>query len=322
MNSYFNIRISFDKNQISICEEIERSAMNEYECDGIHEFSLNEEEVDSILGEKVVGAGNLSEEDISLLEDSILTSGTITKDFFFYGDRDQERAEYFFAFLNSDYSELSILLEQKDGEDWNDSWRENFQPIIVSDNIKIYPSWMKEESKSDPSVIYIYPGQGFGTGDHETTFLCLKLLDEINSQALNSGSCLDLGCGSGILGIAAIKKGLKKVHFCDVDVCALENTRQNLKHNKISEDDDEILSFLRDDFYLNNKYDLVFANIIQNILLMECNLITDSTVSGGYLILSGLIKGQEKEVLEKYSAFEQIKLITKGEWLAILLRKL
>ena len=322
MNNYFNIRISFKKDQIELCEEVERSAINQFQCDGIHDFSLSEEDIDSILGDKAIGAGNLSEEDIDALEDSILAQETITKDFFFHGEDDKKRAEHFFSFLNANYSELTALLEEKKGEDWNESWRENFKPIIVSDEIKIYPSWMKGEDGADESCIYIYPGQGFGTGGHETTFLCLKLLDEIKNDKLIKENCLDLGCGSGILGIAAFKKGYKNIHFCDVDICALENTRQNLKHNNITEDDNGILSFLRDDFYINKKYELIFANIIQNILLRERDLITESAVRGGYLILSGLLKGQEKEILEQYSDFEQVKLINKGDWIAILLKKL
>ncbi len=323
MSNYFKVNVAFENEEIKFCENIENRALNVYQCDGIEDYSLGEEEIDKILGDKAYGGGNLSDEDINILEESVMLTKSIVKNFYFYQGDANERAQEFFDFLDKDYPSIKVVLEECEGEDWNESWRENFKPIIISSKTKIYPSWYKENQKEeDPSIVYIYPGQGFGTGGHETTFLCLQLLEDIIDKNLGLKTCLDFGCGSGILGITAIKKGISTVHFCDVDVDAIENCRQNFNHNEIIEDGEKTLSFLRDDFYGTQEYDLVFANIIQGILLKEKATITESTKHAGHLILSGLLKGQEEEIIQEFNDYKFLKKVEKGDWIALLMQKL
>lgn len=321
MSTYFVVRVDFKKEEISLLGEIEQKAISSWGCDGVQEYSLDESDIDEILGDKAFGGGNISEEDLNILEGSFLNRESIQIDFFFYNENANKRARDFGDFLKTHYSHLPFQIEEAEMQDWNENWRENFQPIIVSDNLKVIPSWQKEEYSSDPNCIFIYPGQGFGTGGHETTFLCLEIFDQIR-KTKSFKNCLDFGCGSGILGIGALKNGVDTVHFCDVDVNALENCRQNFKFNEIIEDGEKALSFLREDFNRTHDFDLVFANIIENILLREKRILSESTASGGSLIVSGLLKGQENNIIKDFTDFKVIEIKNRGDWVGILFEKL
>jgi len=165
---------------------------------------------------------------------------------------------------------------------------------------------------------------GFGTGSHETTFLCLKLFLDILGDLPYQKSCLDFGCGSGILGIAfsLIYEDISPVHYYDIDQVALKNTLQNMEINKREQKYAKLLlPNQRDE--INRKYSLVFANILQNVLLAEAKYLANCVEVGGYLILSGLLKGQEQEVIANMTMENKnllfVKTVTKNDWVAVLM---
>ena len=161
---------------------------------------------------------------------------------------------------------------------------------------------------------------GFGTGNHETTFLCLKLYEKV--RALKKvNTVLDFGCGSGILGIAAIKKDLASIDFVDIDADALDNCLQNLNFNNYESYSTNHGLMLRNRFKEEKEYDLVFANILENVLELEHDLLVNTTKSDGMLIISGLLIGQEENIVNQYREFQLVEMLTKGDWVALLFKK-
>ena len=184
---------------------------------------------------------------------------------------------------------------------------------------------MKEDYKGRDDAIFIYPGQGFGTGTHETTYLCLKLLDELIGSKETFKRCLDFGCGSGILGISAMAICPLEVDFCDIDLNALNNCQQNLDLNFESSFYKEKIKLIeRSHFELKEEYDLVYANILENVLFLEGDLLIKSLKRKGKLILSGILLEQEENILGFFNEEKGLKLISikeRGHWKALLFEK-
>ena len=141
--------------------------------------------------------------------------------------------ENFQKYLRNNYTGSVFKTEVKPWEDWNSEWRKSFETIDISPRLRVVPEWERDNWSNNEEALFIYPGMGFGTGNHETTFLCLQFLDEIVFKRKEIfDTCLDFGCGSGILGIAALKLTKKlSVDFCDLEVEALENCKNNLEIN-------------------------------------------------------------------------------------------
>lgn len=295
-------------------EKLDQLAFQDYESQGKLEYSLDEQRVDEILGEKAFCGGDLPEDVFNDLETQ-LESESVGSYFWLLEDK----AEAFAAFCES--KQIKFEFKTLENQDWNEKWRENFKEIIISDTLKVTPSWEKKDD-SDGEV-FIYPGMGFGTGNHETTYLCLKLFEKIVQELDEKDKCLDFGCGSGILGIAAIKKLKSSVDFVDIDVDALDNCLLNLQLNEFESYNPYHELVLRDRYQLKEEaFPVVFANILENVLLLERETISTSTAPGGYLIISGLLKGQEEDILKAYSnEFELIEMETKGDWVALLTKK-
>ena len=165
---------------------------------------------------------------------------------------------------------------------------------------------------------------GFGTGSHETTFLCLKFYEELGSNKIDT--CMDFGCGSGILGLAVyLKNKTKRNCLYDIDESAIENTKQNIELNNFKPEDFEIYLPHTYAQIAGEKFDLVFANILQQTLIQERKKIFNHLKKNSILILSGLLRGQEVEVIEDYQShdpnLELVEVKTKGDWLALMMRK-
>jgi len=210
---------------------------------------------------------------------------------------------------------LELSVSDVDADDWFNSWKKFYQPIEV-DEITILPVWQKYDGNG--KVVRIDPGMAFGTGEHESTKMCLKLLQRID---VSNKSIADIGCGSGILGIASLKLGAKKCYFSDIDAIALNNLVDNLRINNV----EEFSTYERASLADGNPpvADLVFANITADILIMLSNDIPKLLHDGSYVILSGIIKERENEVL---SAYEKVglKLLEKLEmkdWRGVLFIK-
>lgn len=198
-------------------------------------------------------------------------------------------------------------LDQLEDKDWEREWMDNFKPMQFGEKLWICPSWC---DIPDPDAVNIMldPGLAFGTGTHPTTSLCLQWLD---GQDLSDKTVLDFGCGSGILGIAAIKLGAKRVIGVDIDPQALLATRENAKRNGCEEDFELYLPEEQPD----EPVDMVLANILAGPLRELRELISSQCHSGGRLVLSGILESQAAEINELYSEFfEMDEPAFKEEW--------
>ncbi len=293
--------------------DIDQMAFQSFGCLGKVDYDLDEPAVDKLLGEKAYCGGELPQDVFDIIEeDQVDKEGG---KYFWETERD---AESFAAELTK--LGIKYLKTSEAKQDWNEAWRKDFKEIVISDTLKVVPSWEKEQNFDSENEVYIYPGMGFGTGNHETTFLCLKLYEKARSLRKIS-TVLDFGCGSGILGIAAIKKDHARVDFVDIDSDALDNCLQNLNFNNYENYSAGHSLVLRERYENIVSYDLVFANILENVLESERDLLNCVTNKEGLLIVSGLLKGQEENITKIYSTFALVDIVFKGDWVAILFQK-
>lgn len=296
---------------------IESMAMNDFSALGIEEFSLNESEVDEILGDRSYSGGDLTQDVLDEVENWVLGRPNNYRFFFTNGPN----ATSFHDEIKNLFLCESQVEEQKT-QDWNAEWKKHYAPITVNENLEIIPSWKIDHKSNSREQIYIYPGMGFGTGSHETTFLCLKqFTDYLLDSRLEA--VLDFGSGSGILGLSVFKFFKEaKVDFYDIDPEANKNCYQNAQTNNL-----EAYSFrlLLPDFRdkILDQYDLVFANILESILMQEKNYLISRVRPKGFLILSGLLRPQAKGIIDTYTKDGMILLnhAEKGDWASLLFRK-
>jgi ribosomal protein L11 methyltransferase len=298
-------------------ERVESLAMQEYDCLGIEEFSMNEEEVDALLGERSYSGGDLPSELINEVDAKMLASPCHYRFFFSL----QEKAQGFFETMKPKIL-AEMQIESQDSQDWNAEWKKHYDRIWVNHKIEVIPSWLKEISPKSEKQLYIYPGMGFGTGSHETTYLCLKLFSE-NLDAIDFADCLDFGSGSGILGICALSLNqTARVDFYDIDPEANKNCYENVLINQL---DQRLYRLLLPEFRssLLNQYQLIFANILEGVLLSEKQNLFKHLSPNGHLIISGLLTHQVSGVIEAYleQGLTLVKQVHKGDWGAVLFRK-
>lgn len=290
-------------------DELVQQAIHDFDCAGVENYSLEEKEVDEILGERAYSGGDVPESVLDEVTEA--AEGGVV--FYFTG-----RPDSFIKFLG----DIPYTLEECDEQDWEMEWRKTYSPVQVTKELTIVPEWMRGDHFNKDSL-FIYPGQGFGTGRHETTFLCLKILME-DLRDTHLESCLDFGCGSGILGLAYLKFWNGRTIFCDIDKSALDNTVQNIALNFEGKDLSHCSVILRERLGSQQKSSLVFANILLSALKEEYSILSSSVMDGGYLIVSGLLLDQVEELKSHFLAekkFQFMKTLTQGDWAAILFQK-
>ncbi|MDO4439125.1 MAG: 50S ribosomal protein L11 methyltransferase [Eubacteriales bacterium] len=234
-----------------------------------------------------------------------------------------------------DIGEGSIEASETEDIDWMNNWKQFFKPFTVEDFL-IKPSWeeIPDEYKEDVEtkkikLIEIDPGTAFGTGSHETTQLCIKMIKKYVSP---DDKVLDIGTGSGILGIAALKSGAKSVVATDLDDVCMEAVKENTELNGISEDDFKLIigNILGDEEVIKEvgdaAYDIVVANILAPVIIMlaACGAADRHIKQGGIFITSGIINTKEEEVLAAFSAnknWEVIEVNHQGEWVNVTARR-
>lgn len=214
--------------------------------------------------------------------------------------------------------------------DWINNWKKYFSSFTIGD-ILIKPTWEEVKPEdADKFMIEIDPGISFGTGKHETTQLCIKQLIKYIESAKEAPTVLDVGCGSGILSIVALKLGAKEVVGTDLDADCMISTRDNMQVNHL---DEKLGTFyvgnLIDDTELQKKvgtekYDIVVANILADVIIPMAPVIPDRLKEGGYFITSGIIDFKENEVKEAIEAagLKVIEINHQGEWVNITAQKL
>lgn len=222
--------------------------------------------------------------------------------------------------------EGTIEESQTEDVDWVNNWKKYFHQFYV-DDILIIPSWedVKPEDE-DKMIIHIDPGTAFGTGMHETTQLCIR---QLRKYVTENTTILDVGCGSGILGMLALKFGAKYSVGTDLDPCAIEATYDNMKVNDIREDQYEVMiGNIIDDKEVQDrvgyeKYDIVVANILADVLVPLTPVILNQLKPGGFYITSGIIDDKEETVVNciKESGLEILEVKYQGEWVSVTARK-
>ena len=199
-------------------------------------------------------------------------------------------------------------------EDWAHSWKAHYQPLQVGRGLWVVPSWCTPPQPDAVNII-LDPGMAFGTGDHPTTSLCLEWLAE---QTLAGKTILDYGCGSGILSIAALKLGAQAAYAVDIDSQALNVTRQNAIHNGIH---DGLHVLLPSELPRHFQADIVLANILMGTLIELAPEIQSRVRPGGWLVLSGMLSGQEIEVRTHYQPAFTLTLNERQNWVRMVGRK-
>ena len=222
--------------------------------------------------------------------------------------------------------EGSIFVDETEDIDWINNWKQYFKQFYV-DDILIIPSWeeVKEEDK-DKMIIHIDPGTAFGTGMHETTQLCIR---QLKKYVTPETELLDVGTGSGILSIIALKLGAKHAVGTDLDPCAVPAVEENKEVNGIlPEAFDMMIGNIIDDKEVQDrvgyeKYDIVVANILADVLVPLTPVIVNQMKPGGIYITSGIIDEKEETVTEavKAAGLEVVEVTYQGEWVSVTARK-
>ena len=201
-------------------------------------------------------------------------------------------------------------------EDWERAWLDQFQPMQFGQRTWIVP-WNHElpeaAQAADAAIVRLDPGLAFGSGTHPTTALCLRWLDQLSAEGKLAGNTvLDFGCGSGILALAALKLGAAAAVGVDNDPQALSATHDNGERNGV-----HIAAYLPQDEPVAT-YPVVVANILASALDALAELLAARVAAGGQIALSGILHGQEGELLERYAAwFDQLEATQDGDWMRI-----
>jgi ribosomal protein L11 methyltransferase len=206
------------------------------------------------------------------------------------------------------------LIEDKN---WNEEWEKSVRVIEVSDKLVIKPTFKDYQAKPGQIIIIIDPKMSFGTGEHQTTKLVLQFLEK---NVKNGIRVLDVGSGTGVLAIAAVKLGAESAIAIDNDEWCYDNGRENCRLNSVDKEVDVKLGEIKD--IAGNNFDLITANIQKNILLDIAEEIKNRLKPGGLLILSGLLYNDEEDIVKKYSSlnFEMLEKKSLDEWMAVKLR--
>ena len=225
-----------------------------------------------------------------------------------------------------DIGEATIKESQTEDKDWINNWKQYFHQFYV-DDILIVPSWeeVKEEDK-DKMILHIDPGTAFGTGMHETTQLVIR---QLKKYVTPDTEMLDVGTGSGILGIVALKLGAKHVLGTDLDPCAVPAVAENKEANQIADETfDMVIGNIIDDKAIQDqagyeKYDIVTANILADVLIPLTPVIVNQMKKGAYYITSGILDVKEEVVVEavKAAGLTVVEVTHQGEWVSVTARK-
>ena len=225
-----------------------------------------------------------------------------------------------------DIGEATIEESQTEDKDWINNWKQYFHQFYV-DDILIVPSWeeVKAEDK-DKMILHIDPGTAFGTGMHETTQLVIR---QLKKYVTPDTEMLDVGTGSGILGIVALKLGAKHVLGTDLDPCAIPAVAENKEANQIADESfDMVIGNIIDDKAIQDqagyeKYDIVTANILADVLIPLTPVIVNQMKKGAYYITSGILDVKEEVVVEavKAAGLTVVEVTHQGEWVSVTARK-
>lgn len=213
----------------------------------------------------------------------------------------------------------SLQTEERyvDDNDWKYKWKEYFKPCRITNKITVKPTWENYDACDGELVIEIDPGMAFGTGTHETTSLCMKLMEKYIGSDAYEKKVLDVGCGSGILSIGAALLGCKDVVGIEIDEDAVRVAKENVTTNNVGEH----VRIIKGDliYGVDFKADIIVANLMADLVVKLCESARDHLIKGGVFISSGILIEKRNQVAEKImqAGFDILEIREDGEWCAI-----
>jgi len=207
---------------------------------------------------------------------------------------------------------LEVIVDEVDPDIWWENWKKTYKPIKAG-KVVIVPNWINYEKQDDEVIIKMDPGMAFGSGQHESTRMCLSFLEELD---LKDKKIVDVGTGSGILALAAVALGATNVEAYDIDDVAVDAARNNAKYNNFDKyikiDNSNLLA------KVENKFDIVLANITSEVLKMLAKDLRRYVNQNGIIIISGILTSLEDEVITVFKSlgFKVIERKNLGEWVA------
>ena len=220
------------------------------------------------------------------------------------------------ADINNSFGSLKIITENVRDEDWSENWKQYFKPLEIGDKILIQPEWQPLESETDRIVFKVNPGMTFGTGSHDSTRFCIE---EIEKNIHEGDTVLDLGCGSGILSVAALLLGANSAVGVDIDALAVKTAVENAEINHVADKFTAIAGNLTEQ--INGKYHIVLANIVADVIMVLTEDIEQYLYPDSIYIMSGIIDTREQDVLDAVSEkFEIIERKEEKGWVALAAR--
>ena len=213
-----------------------------------------------------------------------------------------------------DIGEAIVELSQVDEEDWANEWKNYYKPTKVGKNVVVKPTWEQYDAQENDLIIELDPGMAFGTGTHETTTMCIQQLE---NYVKKDSKVFDIGCGSGILAIAAAKLGAKEVVAVDLDEVAVKVSKENIELNNVEDKVVALHGNLTE--VIDDKADIVVANIIADIIKILAKDVATFMKDDAVFISSGIIHAKVDEVKASLveNGFEIVEVQSLGEWNAI-----
>ena len=296
MNNYFELRISINPMMEDIVSDI---CFSNFDCEGV--VLAEETYKDLVMTATTEGTLRVFLTDLNNNPVEILkTERELLK----------ER-----GFSDEDLGSWEITLDEKENQDWSKKWKEKWTVTHVTDNIAVVPSWLDYEPKPNEVVINLDAGCAFGTGTHQTTQLCMKALEKYMKKG---DSVADIGTGSGILSILAMKLGASKTYGCDIDDTVIDVCRENAKINNV-----ECTFELGSADSTSEQYDFVCANILHNVLAEIMGDLKKLMKDNAKMSLSGILDEKKPVVLEAIEKhrLKIIDTITQDQWVSFVVEK-
>lgn len=212
------------------------------------------------------------------------------------------------------YGRLELEMKDVDEEDWSNAWKKYYHPVQVGEHLVVCPSWEAYDRQPDDVVLTLNPGMAFGTGTHDTTRLCMELLEKYITP---QDTVLDVGCGSGILAITAALLGANKIIGCDIDEVAVKVAGENAALNGVQ----DRIAFHQGDLtsQVEGSFQIICANIVADVIIRLSEDADRYLAKDGIFITSGIIDTREQDVLNalEQNGFQVIERRTSGGWVAL-----
>ena len=302
MTNYYELKISINPNLEEIVSDI---FFTNFDCEGV----ILEEETYKNLEITSTTKGTLRvflNQDENYENMSFKISNLLEK---------QKEVLKMRGFYEKELGSWDFSLEEKENQDWSQKWKEKWNVTHITDKITVVPSWIEYSPKPDEIIITLDPGCAFGTGTHQTTQLCMKALEKyMNPQ----DKVADIGTGSGILAILAMKLGASEAYGCDIDDTVIEVCYKNAKVNNV-----ECKFELNTADKLNNEYDFICANILHNVLAEIMPDLKKLMKDNAKLALSGILDEKKDVVLDaiKDNGLKIIDTISQDQWVSFVVTK-